>query len=89
MAESTRNYVVCNENGMHFRPIMRVIDIVNKCASSVTFEFNGKSASGMSPAEMLMLCAPKGSLIKCTAVGQDAENVLQELQLEFDRGFGE
>lgn len=89
MVQSSRNYMVCNTCGMHFRPIMRIIDIISKHSASVTFEFGNKSADGKSPIEMLMLCAPKGSLIKCTAVGPDAENVLQELQLEFDRGFDE
>ncbi len=47
-------------------------------------EVNGKSIMGI-----LMLAAPKGTQIKITAEGDDAESALQELGELIEKKFGE
>jgi phosphocarrier protein HPr len=85
----TRDLVIPNKEGLHFRPIMQFVDVAQKYKAGVTVHCNERAADGRSPMEMLMLVATQGSKVRITADGNDAEQLIAELARLVESGFGE
>ena len=88
----TREIKVLNVNGLHARPAMAFVDVANAFQSKITVvnpggdppEVDGKSIMGM-----IMLGAAKGTLLKISADGSDAEAAVKKLVELFESKFGE
>ena len=85
----TRELVIPNKEGLHFRPIMQFVDLAQRFKAGVTVQCEDRSADGRSPMEMLMLVATHGSRVRLTADGSDAEALLDALAHLVESGFGE
>ena len=86
---TTRDLVIPNKEGLHFRPIMQFVDVAQKYKAGVTVHCNERAADGRSPMEMLMLVATQGSKVRIPADGNDAEQLVAELARLVESGFGE
>lgn len=84
-----RETVIRNTEGLHFRPIMRFVDLASKFKAQLTVYCEDRKADGRSPMELLMLVATHGAKIRVAADGGDAEQAVQALVELVETGFGE
>lgn len=78
-----------NREGLHFRPIMQLVDTVAKFQSEVRVYCNGREADARSPMELLMLVATQGTTLRVAAEGGDAEAAVTAMIALVEAGFGE
>lgn len=84
-----RETVICNKEGLHFRPIMRLVDTASSYLARITIQYENRQADGRSPMELFMLAAPLGARLRLTADGDDAETALDALVALIESGFDE
>ena len=88
----TKDVVVINERGLHARPAMQFVDVANAFQSQVTVVKDGPEpieVDGKSVMQMITLEATLGTLLRLTAMGDDAEIAVQKLAELFESKFGE
>jgi phosphotransferase system HPr (HPr) family protein len=84
-----REAVIRNKEGLHFRPIMQLVDAVSRYQAKVTLHCEDRQADARSPMELLMLVATQGCRLRLCAVGEDAEPALKALAALIESGFNE
>ncbi|OTQ59955.1 fused PTS fructose transporter subunit IIA/HPr protein [Gilliamella sp. A7] len=90
--ELSREFVIPNENGLHTRPSSVLVKLVKEFNSKVTVaNIDGKNepVSATSLMKIVALGAKKGSRLRFTAVGEDAEQVLDAIGKAIESGLGE
>lgn len=90
--ELSRVFVIPNENGLHTRPSSVLVKLVKEFNSKVTVaNLDGKNepVSATSLMKIVALGAKKGSRLQFTAVGNDAEQVLDAIGKAIESGLGE
>ena len=90
--ELSREFVIPNENGLHTRPSSVLVKLVKEFNSKVTVaNVDGKNepVSATSLMKIVALGAKKGSRLRFTAVGDDAEQVLDAIGKAIESGLGE
>jgi len=89
LAPLHRSLKLVNAQGLHARPISRIIEITRRHQASVTIRCGSQTANGRKMLEMLALAAPMGSSLEVEADGADAEELLAELADLVAARFGE
>ena len=89
MPTSSHVFTILNDKGLHARASARFVEVVEKFASEVIVEKDGLEASGSSIMGLLMLAASKGTSIKITLNGNDAEELVLALEELINSKFGE
>ncbi|HUL52385.1 MAG TPA: HPr family phosphocarrier protein [Opitutaceae bacterium] len=84
-----REFLVSNKMGIHARPAAMVVRITNKYRCDVFVEKDEEQVNGKSIMGLMMLAAGKGSKVKFIATGEDAPQMLAELDQLFARKFDE
>ena len=84
-----REVVIPNKEGLHFRPIMQLVDTAQRFAARVIVHCDGREADGRSPMELLMLVATHGSTVRLVVDGSDADETIEALAVLIESGFGE
>ena len=84
-----KELVVQNKMGIHARPAAMVVRITNKFKADVFVEKDEEQVNGKSIMGLMMLAAGRGSTVKFIAVGDDAPQMLAELEALFARKFDE
>ena len=79
--------VVRNEQGIHARPAAMIVSAANKYQADVYVEKDGEQVNGKSIMGLMMLAAAKGTELKFTAIGQENDQLLNDLKDLFDRKF--
>jgi phosphocarrier protein HPr len=82
-------FTILNDKGLHARASARFVEVVEKFESEVIVEKDGLEASGSSIMGLLMLAASKGTSIKVTLNGNDAEELVLALKELINSKFGE
>lgn len=80
---------VCNQEGLHFRPIMRLVDVATQYSAAITIQGNDRQADARSPMELLMLVATRGTKLKIRADGMDERDAVVALVRLIETGFSE
>ena len=80
---------ILNELGLHARPAAMFVKLANEFVSDITVEKGSEIVNGKSIMGIMMLAAGKGSKIKVTAEGPDAEKVVAEIEKLIQSKFGE
>lgn len=80
---------IVNELGLHARAAANFVKIANNFNSEVKVEKDGISANGKSIMGIMMLAAPKGSVITVTAEGEDSKELMEALKELINDKFGE
>jgi phosphocarrier protein len=88
-AAVVKELVVQNKLGIHARPAAMIVRITNKFKSEVFVEKDEEQVNGKSIMGLMMLAAGKGSKVKFLATGDDAPQMLAELEQLFARKFDE
>ncbi len=89
MSISARKFTILNDKGLHARASAKFVEVVENFKSEVIVEKDGLEASGSSIMGLLMLAASKGSTIKVTSNGVDAEELTLALDNLVKSNFGE
>ena len=89
MQTSSHVFTILNDKGLHARASARFVEVVEKFESEVIVEKDGLEASGSSIMGLLMLAASKGTSIKVTINGNDAEELVLALEELINSKFGE
>ena len=89
MSISSHVFKIINDKGPHARASARFVEVVERFESEVTVEKDGLEASGSSIMGLLMLAASKGTKIKVTSNGKDAEELTLALDKLINSKFGE
>ena len=89
MPASSHVFTILNDKGLHARASARFVEVVEKFESEVIVEKDGLEASGSSIMGLLMLAASKGTSIKVTLNGNDAEELVLALEELINSKFGE
>lgn len=85
----TKDLVVQNKMGIHARPAAMIVRITNKFKADVFVEKDDEQVNGKSIMGLMMLAAGKGSKVRFVATGEDAGQMLAELDTLFARKFDE
>ena len=80
---------VCNREGLHFRPIMKLVDAAARFGARITMHVEDRHADVRSPMELLMLMATQGTRVRVVAEGDDAEQALSAVVDLIETGFNE
>lgn len=80
---------IVNEKGLHARASAKFVDVVEAHKSSATVHHLGQHASGDSIMGLLMLAAARGAKINIQAQGDDAEALVNALEVLVADRFGE
>lgn len=73
-------YSITDELGIHARPAGKLVTAAKKYDCRITVSANGKSADAASLSELLNLGAVKGTELKVSAEGNDADTALKEIK---------
>ena len=84
-----KEITVINRLGLHARPAAMFVRIASRYRSEIWVEKEGEQINGKSIMGLMMLAAGKGSTVKFIATGDDAAQMLTELELLFTRKFDE
>lgn len=84
-----RELTVQNKMGIHARPAAMIVRITNRFKADVFVEKDEEQVNGKSIMGLMMLAAGKGSVVKFIASGEDAPQMLAELEALFARKFDE
>ena len=87
--QHVREFLVTNKMGIHARPAAMVVRITNKYRCDVFVEKDEEQVNGKSIMGLMMLASGKGSKVKFLATGDDAPQMLAELDQLFARKFDE
>jgi phosphotransferase system HPr (HPr) family protein len=65
---------ITNMHGLHLRPVMKFVDVANQFVADVRVDKGNGSerVDGKSPMAMMILEAPKGTVLRIHASGADA-----------------
>jgi len=85
----SRELMVQNKMGVHARPAAMIVRITNKFKAEVFVEKDEEQVNGKSIMGLMLLAAGKGSKVKFIATGDDAAQMLAELEALFTRKFDE
>lgn len=84
-----KELLVLNKMGIHARPAAMIVRITNKFKADVFVEKDEEQVNGKSIMGLMMLAAGKGSKVKFLASGEDAAQLLAELEALFAKKFDE
>lgn len=87
----TKEFAIKNKRGLHLRPVSLMVKEIMKYPScEVTIaKKGGEPCDGRSPASLLTLVAPQGSVLVITTSGEGAKEALHALGNLIDCGFNE
>ncbi len=84
-----REVEIVNRAGMHARPAAEFVKIAGRYKSDIRVEKDGLEVNGKSIMGVLMLAAERGSRLRLSAKGRDAEDAVNALSELVGRGFEE
>jgi phosphocarrier protein len=87
MKEQT--FTIINKLGLHARAAAKFVTTSSQFESDIHVYRNERMVNGKSIMGLMMLAAAKGTDIRVTAEGQDAEQALSNLETLINNYFGE
>ena len=81
--------LICNQKGLHARAAAAFVKCIADIDSEVVVEKDGQEVDGSSILSLMMLAASKGTKIKVTASGNEAQKAIDDLTLLINSRFGE
>lgn len=86
---ASKDLVIENRNGLHARPAALFVKTASRFRAEVWVEKDEERVNGKSIMGLMMLAAGKGSVLRVTAEGDDADSVITELDALIRTRFGE
>lgn len=85
MPKIKKEFIVKNAQGLHARPAALFVQIVSKYNSNVTVQKGSERINGKSIMGILTLGANKGTVLTVEVDGEDAENLIKEIEELFNK----
>jgi phosphocarrier protein len=85
----TRSVIILNKLGLHARAAAKFVTLASSFESEVHLSRNSQTINGKSIMGVMMLAASKGTELKLSVEGQDAQNALERLSELIAQRFGE
>lgn len=85
-----REVTITNAHGLHLRPVMKFVDVASRYVAEIRVDKGAGTtpADGKSPMALMVLEAPKGTVLRILATGTDAVQTVEALaaliQTKFD-----
>lgn len=80
---------IINKLGLHARASSKLVMAASKYQSEITIAKDNKIANAKSLMSVMMLAANISSIVTITAIGDDAEAAILELETLINNKFGE
>jgi len=80
---------ILNKYGLHARPAVQFVELANKYTSKIEVSNGILTVDAKSIMSMMRLAATKGTILKITAVGGDADLAVDSLTKLVSDGFDE
>jgi phosphocarrier protein len=87
--KAAKDLTIENRNGLHARPAALFVKTSSRFRAEVWVEKDGERVNGKSIMGLMMLAAGKGSVLRITAEGEDADTLIHELEQLVRSRFGE
>lgn len=81
--------LIQNERGLHARAAANFVKAIEDLDADVEVERLGQTVGGLSIMGLMMLAAAKGTTIKISATGNEAEQAIKNLTDLINNKFGE
>jgi phosphocarrier protein len=78
--KTAREFTILNKLGVHARPAAMFVKVANRFPCDILVEKDGEEVNGKSIMGLMMLAAGCGSKIRVTALGQAAQDALNEIE---------
>lgn len=85
----SKEVTILNEFGLHARPAAKLVRLAAKFKSNVSLTYGNETINAKSIMGVMMLAVEQGAKIILAVDGEDEEQLLSELLLLFEDGFGE
>ena len=85
----TKELTIINKLGLHARPAAMFVKVSSACEAEIWVEKDEEQVNGKSIMGLMMLAAAKGTKVKFLATGEDATQMLTELEALFAKKFDE
>lgn len=85
----TRQLQIKNPMGLHTRPAIAIVKLLQSCKSDVFFTHKKEKVNAKSILSLLMLAAGRDSNITIEVTGEDADATMEKLVDAFENEFGE
>ncbi len=89
MGTIEREVKIANKYGLHARPAMQFVETANQYASKVEVSNGAMTVDAKSIMSVMRLGAGKGTALRLTADGDDAQDAVDALVALVEQGFGE
>ena len=89
MSKVETSLTICNQKGLHARAAAAFVKCVTTFNSDVVVEKDGQEVDGCSILSLMMLAASKGTVIKVSAEGEDAQEAIAAVSALVNAKFGE
>ncbi|HPS53795.1 MAG TPA: HPr family phosphocarrier protein [Phycisphaerae bacterium] len=89
MAQVEKEITIINKYGLHARPAMQVVQLAQKYASNIEVAKDALKVDAKSIMSVMRLAATKGTKLKISADGEDAQQAIDALTQLIADGFGE
>ena len=85
----SKDFTITNKMGLHMRPAQVFVTEMNKFASTVTIQFNGKDINAKGIMGLMAACIKCGAQITVVCDGADEQAALDAAAAMIESGFGE
>jgi phosphotransferase system HPr (HPr) family protein len=89
LTAASRTLILTNKRGLHARAATKLVQRCQPYQARVTVRHGGQEADAANIMALLMLAAPCGTELTVSAEGEDAEAVLDALEVLFESRFEE
>ncbi|MFP4052939.1 MAG: HPr family phosphocarrier protein [Phycisphaerae bacterium] len=89
MATVQQEVEIVNKYGLHARPAMQFVELANQHNSKIEVSNGTLAVDAKSIMSVMRLAATKGTILKLTADGEDAQQAVDALAQLVESGFGE
>jgi phosphocarrier protein HPr len=86
---TSRSVPVVNQLGMHARAAAKFVHLAARYQSHITVARESREMDGKSIMGLLLLAAPRGSVVRIRADGPDERDAVSALASLVESGFGE
>ncbi len=84
-----REVTIVNKLGLHARAAAKLVTLAAKFASDIRLQRDHREVNAKSIMGVMMLAAAKGVKLEIHALGEDAEQALDDLETLIQQRFGE
>jgi phosphoenolpyruvate---glycerone phosphotransferase subunit DhaM len=88
-SKAEKEFTVTNELGLHFRAAAMLVRTLADFTAEVTIANGDTVADGRSVLDLMTLAASRGTTLRVSAVGVDAENTVEAVGALIARNFAE